>query len=71
MLKSTPLCPNIEENRDRVEAEYQQVLQTRADIRAYWEERNRDRFARISAMPRKPRIEGLWEKLETQKRGVL
>jgi len=57
----------IEANRAQVEAEYQQVLQTREEIRQYWEERNRERFARIAAMPRKPGQEALWVKLEEQK----
>ena len=35
----------IETNKTQVEAEYQEVLQNRKEIRQYWEERNRDRFA--------------------------
>lgn len=57
----------IEENRTQVEAEYQEVLQTREEIRQYWEERNRERFARIAAMPRKPEHEAIWAKLDEQK----
>jgi uncharacterized protein (DUF433 family) len=57
----------IEANRDRLETEYQQVLQTRAEIRCYWEERNRERFDRIAMMPHKPGKEALWAKLEEQK----
>jgi uncharacterized protein (DUF433 family) len=57
----------IETNRDRLETEYQQVLQTRAEIRSYWEERNRERFDRIAMMPHKPGQEALWAKLEEQK----
>ena len=57
----------IEANRDRLETEYQQVLQTRAEIRSYWEERNRERFDRIAMMPHKPGQEALWSKLEEQK----
>ncbi|MGB3264789.1 MAG: DUF433 domain-containing protein [Microcoleus sp.] len=57
----------IEANRDRLEIEYQQVLQTRAEIRSYWENRNRERFDRIAMMPRKPGQEALWAKLEEQK----
>jgi len=40
---------------------------TREEIRQYWEERNRNRFDRIAAMPRKPGKEALWAKLEEQK----
>ncbi|MBE9122380.1 DUF433 domain-containing protein [Tychonema sp. LEGE 07199] len=57
----------IEANRDRLETEYQQVLQTRAEIRSYWENRNRERFDRIAMMPHKPGQEALWAKLEEQK----
>jgi uncharacterized protein (DUF433 family) len=57
----------IEANRAEVEAEYQEVLKTATEIRQYWEERNRERFARIAAMPPKPGQEALWEKLQTQK----
>jgi len=57
----------LEANRTQVEAEYQDVLQTRAEIRHYWQERNREHFARIATMPRKPGQEALWAKLEEQK----
>ncbi len=58
----------IETNKTQVESEYQEILQNRAEIRQYWEERNRDRFARIAAMPHKPGQEMLWAKLEEQKK---
>jgi uncharacterized protein (DUF433 family) len=57
----------IKANQVQVEAEYQEVLQTREEIRQYWEERNRDRLAQIAAMPRKPGQEAIWAKLEEQK----
>jgi uncharacterized protein (DUF433 family) len=57
----------IEINRDQVESEYQQVLQTREEIRQYWEDRNREHFARLATIPRKPGQENLWAKLEQQK----
>jgi len=57
----------LEANRTQVEAEYQHVLQTREEIRHYWEERNREHFARIATMPHKPGQEALWAKLEEQK----
>jgi hypothetical protein len=41
----------IEEHRAEVEAEYQQVLRQAEQDRRYWEERNRERFAQIAAMP--------------------
>jgi uncharacterized protein (DUF433 family) len=57
----------IEANRAQIETEYQQVLQTRAEIRSYWENRNRERFDRIAMIPHKPGQEALWAKLEDQK----
>jgi uncharacterized protein (DUF433 family) len=57
----------LEENKTQVEAEYQEVLQTREEIRLYWEERNRERFARIAAMPRQPEHEAIWAKLDELK----
>lgn len=58
---------HIEANRAEVEAEYQTVLQEAEESRQYWEERNREHFARVAAMPPKPGREALWEKLQEQK----
>ena len=44
----------IAAHRDEVEAEYQQVVAESEEIRRYWEERNRERFARIAATPPSP-----------------
>ena len=57
----------IEINQTQVEAEYQEVLQTRQEIRQYWEDYNRQRFAKIAAMSRKPEYQALWAKLDEQK----
>ncbi|MEG4803960.1 DUF433 domain-containing protein [Microcoleus sp. ARI1-B5] len=57
----------IEANRDRVEAEYQEVLQIAEENRQYWEERNREHFAGIAQLPPKPGTEALWAKLQAQK----
>jgi uncharacterized protein (DUF433 family) len=48
-------------------AEYQQVLQGAEDNRRYWEERNREHFARLAAMPPKPGQETLRAKLQAWK----
>ena len=56
----------IKANHTQVEVEYQEVLQTREEIRQYWEERNREHFARITTMPRQLGQE-VWTKLEEQK----
>lgn len=57
----------IEVNQTQVEAEYQEVLQNREEIRQYWEGRNRERLNRIASMPRKPGQEVFWAKLEEQR----
>lgn len=57
----------ISANSTQLEAEYQEVLQTREEIRQYWEEKNREHFAQIASTPRKPETEALWAKLEKQK----
>jgi len=57
----------IEANSVEVEAEYQEVLRTREEIRQYWEDRNRDRLAQIAATPHKPGQEAFWAKLEEQR----
>ena len=41
----------IAEHRAEVEREYQEVLEYAEEERRYWEERNRERFAQIAAMP--------------------
>ncbi|NCS77682.1 MAG: DUF433 domain-containing protein [Microcystis aeruginosa K13-07] len=57
----------IDTHRAEVEAEYQECLQTAAEIRQYWEDRNRERFAKIAAMPPKPGQEALRAKLQAWK----
>ncbi len=58
----------IENNRAEVEAEYQEVLAYADEIRQYWEERNRERFAKIAAMPPPPEKAEIWAKLQAKKR---
>jgi uncharacterized protein (DUF433 family) len=57
----------IAANREEVEAEYAEVLKNAEEIRQYWEERNRERFARIAALPPKPGQEAIREKLRAWK----
>ncbi|MEC4817092.1 MAG: DUF433 domain-containing protein [Scytonema sp. PMC 1069.18] len=57
----------IEKNRTEVEAEYQAILRETEEIRQYWEQRNREHFARIAAIPPKPGREALRAKLQEQK----
>lgn len=57
----------IEENRAAVEAEYQDILREAEENQQYWGEQNRERFAKIAAMPPKAGRESLWAKLQEQK----
>jgi uncharacterized protein (DUF433 family) len=57
----------INANPAQVEAEYQEVLKTREEIRQYWEDRNRQYFAYLANKTRQPDREVLWAKLEEQK----
>ena len=43
------------------------VCKTAVEIRQYWEEQNRERFAMIAAMPPKPGQEALRAKLQAWK----
>ncbi len=49
----------------------QAVLQTREEIRQYWEDRNRERLAHFATKPHKSEQEALWIKLSHKKRNVL
>lgn len=44
----------IKTNAIAVEEEYQEILRQAEEIRQYWEERNREHFARIAAKPPRP-----------------
>ena len=56
----------IEMHQPAVEAEYQETLKAAEEIRQYWEERNRERFARIAASPR-PGYEAVRAKLQERR----
>jgi uncharacterized protein (DUF433 family) len=57
----------IEEHHDEVEVEYQQVLAYAAELRQYWDERNRERFTQIAALPPPPGKEEPWARLQAKK----
>lgn len=57
----------IDQNRTEVETEYQQILQTAAENRRYWEEKNQDRLAKISQKTPQANRQELWQKLQAQK----
>jgi uncharacterized protein (DUF433 family) len=58
----------IGEHRSEVEAEYRQVLEKAEETRRYWEERNRERFAQIAALPPTPEREALRAKIAENRR---
>lgn len=57
----------INTHRDEVETEYQLVLQQAEESRKYWEEYNKERFARIAALPPKPGREAIHAKIQAKK----
>ncbi|MBP0019418.1 MAG: DUF433 domain-containing protein [Cyanobacteria bacterium SBLK] len=57
----------IETHRTEVEEEYQEFLQTAEEIRCYWEQRNRQKFAEIAAKSPQPDQEKLRAKLQDWK----
>ena len=57
----------IAEHRAEIEAEYQQVVQDAEEERKHWEEYNRERFARIAAMPPKPELAARRAKMQAKK----
>lgn len=57
----------INEHRAEVETEYQVVLNQAEELRAYYEQENRERIAQIAALPPPPGLETAWEKLQASK----
>jgi len=66
----TDVIDYIASHRAEVEADYQEVLQEAQANRQYWEERNRERLAQITALPPKPGQEALREKLRAWKERI-
>lgn len=63
----TDVMAYIQAHRAEVEAEYQEVLREAEESRRYWEERNRERFAKIAKMPPLPGQEAVRAKLQAWK----
>lgn len=57
----------IETHCTEVEAEYQEILKDGAETQKYWEERNRERFARIAATPPRPGYEAVRAKIQERR----
>ena len=57
----------IEVHRSEVETEYQKVLQTAQEIQEYWEDKNRERLARITDLTPRPGQEEIQAKLQAWK----
>jgi hypothetical protein len=53
----------IADHAEEFEAEYQLVLKQAEEIRAYWEERNREHYARIAKLPPRPETAAFQAKL--------
>ena len=63
----TDVIAYIEAHKDEVAAEYQEVVQQAEESRRYWEEKNRERFAKIATMPPRPGQEKIRAKLKAWK----
>jgi uncharacterized protein (DUF433 family) len=59
----TDILDYITRNQAEFDAEYQQVIADAEEDRRYWEERNRERFAQIAAMPPKPEYAAIHAKI--------
>jgi len=66
----TDVMDYIVAHRAEVEADYQDVLQEAQANRQYWENRNRERFRQIAALPPKPGQEALHDKLRAWKERI-
>ncbi len=65
--QTSDILKYIETHREEVETEYKQVLAYAEESRQYWEERNREHFAKIKAVPPEPGREHLYAKLYAAK----
>jgi uncharacterized protein (DUF433 family) len=57
----------IQTHRVAVEADYQAVIQQAEELRQYWEEQNRELFAKVAAKPANPGTEKIRAKLNAEK----
>ncbi|MEZ4711904.1 MAG: DUF433 domain-containing protein [Caldilineaceae bacterium] len=57
----------IDAHETEVEAEYQQVLADAEKVRQYWNERNRERIAKVATLPPPLGKEAAWAKLQEKK----
>ena len=57
----------IETHQTEVEAEYREILNIAEENRQYWEERNRERFAQLSAAPPRSGYEAVRAKLQERR----
>ncbi|RLC14439.1 MAG: DUF433 domain-containing protein [Deltaproteobacteria bacterium] len=57
----------IRTHYDEVEKEYRRIVAQAEEIRQYWSERNRKRFAEIAERPRNPEHKKIWAILDEWK----
>lgn len=55
------------DHHDEAEAEYQLVMRQGEEIRAYWDEHNRELLAEIATLPSKPGSDAVIAKLRARK----
>lgn len=69
-LQMDDILEYIGKHEDEVEKEYQEVLSLAEEHRRYWEEKNREHFAKIAGMSRTPEREKIWRKLQAWKQRI-
>ena len=60
----------IEEHREEVEAEYQQVIEEAAERDRYWRKYNQEHLEKMANLPPKPGMEEAWAKLQAWKKSL-
>ena len=60
----------IEENREEVETEYQQVIEEAAERERYWRKHNEEHLEQMASLPPKPGMEKAWAKLQAWKKSL-
>lgn len=70
LLQLDDILKYIDEYKEETEKEYQEVLALAEEHRRYWEEKNREHFAKIAGMPRTHEKENIWRKLQAWKQRI-
>ena len=70
LLQLDDILRYIDEYKEETEKEYKEVLALAEEHRRYWEEKNREHFAKIAGMLRTHEKENIWRKLQAWKQRI-